>query len=630
MLYHCYIIVIISCETTDHNTFIHLLQQLGSLRLTQLTIKDHGSNISLESILQACPQLTHLVYQPTIDAWKNYNILNVEPNTFASIAKQGQESSSTTSTSGTTKKYNANFGSLIYLHIDTVMDVDRRHLKSILQKSPNLRYFLGTEAGKFRLQTDDIYVTLSDSSWVKSDHLFKWCPKLTYFIGNGSYEDPNGELIERRIIRSTSDHEYDDMNEIREQEGIYHLAVSGDDDPNKNIPIILEKHQKTLQYLSIAAYDYYYEQSDWSSLFLSLCMPQLTTLICDNIEINPTALFTMISQCPTIGTLTWRSEDDLTELTDASLFTSLTTLLHLKILKLKGFAFLSETLSVMLARLPALEKLEIYDTRLMAPIQAPNIFSQCPLLNDLNLQNLYDDYIEVERPILSWAAFPKPLTSSLSTNREDRGPTFLLPNVESARLKSIPGVTYKLLISMCSNMPALKKLDVEIDSDALDLEEQQQPKDRTEGVYSFFKSLVETGWSIQELILRQFRDLELLRLALDSTLNDLPCFVHIGVDLPPTSMVSGSDKRREGNTMINEIDNAGLFDLLIIGGYNSRFFKMTFYNIITPNVPANILVNEILAEKSMLDYYTVTSVRSRHIRTRNAYLTDLVLEFSKD
>ena len=265
------------CATVNQEVFFQKLQLFGagpSSSLTHISMMEHESNISLFYVLATCRQLTHLTYYPTHSAWKKYGIYTIEPT----VNNFGNNDEKQNTIRITTPQV---FDNLIYLHIDAEMD-RRLRLEYILKKCPNLQYLICASAESCELAPDSIQL----------DDLTKWCPKLVYFAGDGSYRyhDDIIPLMSRTINGDNC--KYNDNNEDEDEKdqqskssALYHLSLC-EHQGFDQIAQHLQKYQHQLGFLRLVKPMFHRDGRDWSSVFQSLRLSQLQTLICDRIDFS--------------------------------------------------------------------------------------------------------------------------------------------------------------------------------------------------------------------------------------------------------------------------------------------------------------------------------------------------------
>ena len=132
---------------------------------------DNNWDSSILDLLFVCPHLTHFSY---IANGKNYG--------------NSKDCKSTRILDSAQILYN----NLIHLHVDSDSHSIRNQVHSIISRSPNLRYFIGSDKLKCEVQAN---------TWMPPEFVLGCCPKLEYYAGDGSY-DSAYELVHKPLAGS--------------------------------------------------------------------------------------------------------------------------------------------------------------------------------------------------------------------------------------------------------------------------------------------------------------------------------------------------------------------------------------------------------------------------------------------
>ena len=436
---------------------------------------EHESNISLFYVLATCRQLTHLTYYPTHSAWKKYGIYTIEPtvNNFVNNDEKKKPIRITTPHV---------FNKLIYLHIDAEMD-RRLRLEYILKKCPNLQYLICASAESCELAPDSIQL----------DDLTKWCPKLVYFAGDGSYRyhDDIIPLMSRTIdggnCNNNNNAEHGDKKGQQSKSStLYHLSLC-EHQGFDQIAQHLQKYQHQLVFLRLVKPIFYRDGRDWSSVFQSLQLSQLQALVCDKIDFsNVGSLVALLNT----GAATIKILDmdiRVAGLHSVHLTVNQTTLEplrvlpHLHTLRLCGFSFDTSneddsdrnrsSIITLLKRIPRLNKLILQESLVTFNNAIESMGFEC--LKNLN----YLELMDVKWPCNNNISIRQQNNNGDNSNTENNAgegivlaPTLfqrliLLQRdssyfkLETIRLIRIPKTTNDLLYSI-AHIPSLKVLQV--------------------------------------------------------------------------------------------------------------------------------------------------------------------------
>ncbi|KAI9491585.1 hypothetical protein BDB00DRAFT_832079 [Zychaea mexicana] len=426
---------LIKCKTEDQDVFIGLLRQMGQT-LTHLNMKYHASNVALRQIiLSVCPQLTHLVY-----------IINQDLRVHRKTYNQEPISTMTPLTMNDGREYSSN-NNIVYLHFDAPMHKEDR-LQPILQKCPELRYFIATSLDTYNLNSKHRFD--NSDSFVYQYELASWCPNLIGFKSNGSY---NQQISEETITRMTiSKNNYDTRDH---GEGLKHLSLCEDFGYDQIAPFLIT-NQHMLQHLEIIGSEYYgYHGFGWASLVQSLHLTQLCTLICDGIDLDSSTMITLLNHAPTLDTLKIKR---IPLTLDRSNIRSIDMMQQLHSLHLHGITFSDEHVAItMLERFPALERLVIKKST-------------------LSLKELGESswYLMKQKKHLELCNIDWHVQENEGEEQQQQQPTVILrpeifrglalhgSNLEFVRIVNVPNITFEHLNAIAS-ISTIKYLDVQLE-----------------------------------------------------------------------------------------------------------------------------------------------------------------------
>ncbi|KAI7859633.1 hypothetical protein BDC45DRAFT_496474 [Circinella umbellata] len=624
------------CATVNQEAFFQKLRLFGagsSSTLTHISMMEHESNVSLFYVLTTCSQLTHLTYYPTHAAWRKYGIYTIEP-TVNDIDDDDEKQKPIRTTTHHV------FNHLIYLHIDAEMD-RRLRLEYILKKCPNLQYLICASAQSCELAPDSIQL----------DNLKKWCPKLVYFAGDGSYRYHDDAIPlmsthdEDEIMKITNagnrdksddDDDDDEEEDKKYQQSIsstfYHLSVC-EHQGFDQIAQHLQQYQHQVAFLRLVKPIFHRDSRDWSSVFQSLNLSRLQTLICDRIDFSDVG--SLVALLNTSATAIQTLDIDIRVLglhsvhltMNQTTIDSLHVLKSLHTLRLCGFSFINSneddsnrnrsSITSLLKRIPHLNNLTLQESLVTFSDAIGSMGFEC--LKNLNHLELTD----VKWPDRNY----NNVSTRQQNNNDDYGNndnntgdgTVILPDLfqslillqgnnsylklETIRLIRIPKMTNELLYSI-AHIPSLKVLQV-IPEHSYPLFIQQY-RNINNGDDA-------NGDQQQDAILLHF-----LNLLKEATKTKELTLHHIGCKISNSAfnVLGGFPELKKLDIMLVgkttgtpplPIDIGGILDLVD----NSRILEsIIIHNAANVNGPPGGLLERIFQERS-IPWFTVTSA-NRH------------------
>ncbi|KAG2220803.1 hypothetical protein INT45_012472 [Circinella minor] len=324
--------------------------------------------------------------------------------------------------------------------MDTVTPTIQYQAQSIIYRTPNLRYFIGASKQ---------LGAKNDRTLIPPDFVLSWCPKLEYYVGDGSYN--NGEDFIRDAFTqsstllssaatTTNSHSNNNNNSDNQQRAFQYFCVGNVCDTGQIISV-LRKYKDTLKHLKIA------QSSDRRHIFQAIPMQQLCTLYCNNINYSMKSIVTLLNSCRNTIQEVQLQHDTEPHILDLLTLQSLQKLPQLRALTIKRVAFTDENSVVtLLTQLPLLENLILEEEKLVTlPEEA------APLSE--NLRRL------------------TPVETHIISNEDEsllEGPNFFAPlaqcgpNLESVTLKCHGdiGIQFTMLDALAA-LPSLKSLHVE-------------------------------------------------------------------------------------------------------------------------------------------------------------------------
>ncbi|KAI8148007.1 hypothetical protein BJV82DRAFT_709694 [Fennellomyces sp. T-0311] len=247
---------LICWNMNDEDKLLGLLRQLAP-KLTHLKLAKAHFSISPLSLFDIYPELTHFTCH--------------ECNFFPSNDYGHILRSSESTVDRPTK--------ITHLLLDVRMD--KKHIKCILKKCPNLRSLIGVSEATMSRRLS----RLPDSSISNElDSIFSLCPRIGFLATDSCY---------------TSIHWFKDNPDdyLSDQAGLRYFRIIGCYGLDQ-IGRHLTKNQVTLEALSIIRFDL-----QWSAMFVSLQMPNLRTLSLINHRCSPGSLIAMLNRCPALEKL---------------------------------------------------------------------------------------------------------------------------------------------------------------------------------------------------------------------------------------------------------------------------------------------------------------------------------------
>ncbi|KAI8143299.1 hypothetical protein BJV82DRAFT_612224 [Fennellomyces sp. T-0311] len=418
------------CGTSmNQELFLVVLRNLAP-HLTELKILQHESSIPFLHVLDACPNISHFTFWPSIRARWRENMYDEEP-----FVK--------------TKLSTTQFTHITYLCLDVVLNKKLR-LDPILKRCPRLRWFIGASTNKQPTHSDISYVTMS----IDLDTILNWCPKLVCFQDNLSYNVWKDKFA---YTTDTGD------------DGIHYLSQCQDYGLDQ-VALNLSKVRDTLEYFSLRVCVQPHEAIDWSPVFRTLQLPNLRALyLYDSIHFDVASFFTMFNHSPLMETLVLGCHHISL---DTPAIETLQIMPRLRSLELFSiFPLKDDTLFLLLDRLPVLEQLMIRDSTV--PLMLPYTNHQCPTqLKLLDLTSVTFDYHGDE-----------------SITKEEAVAYFIQyffthSKIETVHLTNVPFIG-AIALKTIASIPTLKACQIELD-ETLPLEDTQA------GLLSFVIMLQQT------------------------------------------------------------------------------------------------------------------------------------------
>ncbi|KAI9494068.1 hypothetical protein BDB00DRAFT_787498 [Zychaea mexicana] len=403
-------------------------------------------------------------------------------------------------------------------------------------------------------------------------------------MSNSSYYDDPPDLIAKSLVDSSRSKNSACPNQL------CHLAVledSGEDDKQQIVQALID-NQRTLEYVGLIEAD---RGPSWSSVFRSLHLSNLHTLVCDGIEFEINALIAMLNQCPALDTLelTLYYQPATLEL---STLASLATLTRLRSLLLSGFTFANELcVTTMLERFPALEKLCVYYAEFPLNRDAANLMRNSRLSHlELCMIRLSD-----EAQVIALSEF-----FSLVVCK---------PGLVTLRLLQMPQTTKRMLNGI-PGVPTLRHLDI-------DLADVQWEAEQEVGLVSFVKGL-QAGSIIQNLT---FRGLDYYASlddgAVIDALSELPFLNELALQTPNV-MTAAKDSLQE------DLDLAG--NILSLLCKSKSLNRVVLYKASTlSKFPQKPTIDQVLVQNEVSEQYSVTDGDHKTNRVDGAILTSLTI-----
>ncbi|KAI7847730.1 hypothetical protein BDC45DRAFT_525173 [Circinella umbellata] len=581
-------------ETPNQNEFIKIILQPLASTLTHLTMREHYSNPALLYILSTCSHLTHFTYISSNNARIQHEVTENEPFIV-------EDSVSTTPT----PKIKKQFDHLIYLHIDSPINKVSR-LQPILQRCPNLQYFIGMSSITYEMGKKNHHMGQSTCLTLSFDELFSWCPNLICFKSNASYE--RQKIVKDDIVNSmiNSSNNYLSHQQEKHPYKLKHLSLREKMGQDLITPF-LTKNGNTLEYVSLLGCKFETPTRffAWKSIFLSPSFPQLIhlrTLVCDSVAFDCIALVTLLNQAPMIETLELKRLQDVTF--DYSIFKSLAPLHHLKYLYLEYMTFDNDySAALFIERLCMLEKLVVH--RSVMTLRRLYSFSSLERLKHLEFfimewsqeeereEESQEDYQEEGQQPIPYFVPPELFTHLASSGLQHH-------QLEFVHLDTLKGITLEHLIAI-AGISTIKHINVQLDQ-VLDDENEEE-------TLIFIKKL-HTTTSIETLILRDVAYLPPYPVIL--ALSQLPFLKEIYLASPTMFLPSPSQ--------VDEIiDVSRIMPLLC----NNKLQKMTLENAIGNRTRPRMAIDNLLSEHGLSWYSTQSFTR---INDDGLYLEDVRLE----
>ena len=254
----------------QQNIFLKQLHQLASYGLTHLKITYNNCKFSIIDILSACPHLTH--YAEDNDDDDDYKVVQPLPGDQIS------------------------YNTLIYLHADVHSHSVKCQVRSIICKSPNLRYFIGASSRSYPEGSKIL---------APPEFVLEKFPELEYYAGDGTYHrrevltESSPLLPAPATINNNNNSSSRSLDQRQQQQHspFHHLDVLNIWDPNQII-FILSKYKDTLKYFKLGQMplprDY---QSHSTHTFQAIQLQQLRTFDCDVHIYSKESIITLLNTC---------------------------------------------------------------------------------------------------------------------------------------------------------------------------------------------------------------------------------------------------------------------------------------------------------------------------------------------
>ena len=444
------------CLTTNQDAFLSALKKLAP-RLTHLKMLNHGSKIAYLHVLNACPRLTHFVYQTKVDFSDDMEVIDKEPMVYDPAPSIGV------------------FPTITHLTLDVMLDTEKL-LNAILRRCPNLRSFAGTSFVTADIDNSEIFPRFA----VNYDLLFKWCPKLTFVNGSLSY------VYLKDLVDHSKSLDNDGFT------GLRYLSVA---DVYEQTGIVrhLTKSQGSIEFLSINPILAYENIFSWTDILIPLQFTSLRVFELRRIDFDARSIVTILNQCPALEEAYLNPKSLML---NSSVIQLLQPMFRLRKLICFNISF-TDGLSLMtlLERLPSIQDLAM--RHLTIPPIFPNGCAYPKQLKKLCLRDIcwtHDDDGQKEAPthLFQWFA----------TNTK----------VEEVLLSGISEFTSRTLPSIAS-ISTLKKLEVE-------LEETQCGETEVANLRQFAASLdgtgiediyIETWWHLPDAVVGMLKELPRLK-----------------------------------------------------------------------------------------------------------------------
>ncbi|KAI7847303.1 hypothetical protein BDC45DRAFT_526540 [Circinella umbellata] len=409
----------------EQNAFLNQLRRLASHQLTNLKMNMHPTEFSILDLLCVCPHLTHFSFHP--DVVEDYYNGDYEP---IKVLSNDQSL----------------YNSLIYLHVNTNLGVIQHQARSIIDRSPNLRYYIGSY---YNGCGSDPRMSITP------EFVLSRCPQLEYYAGDGSYGDSSDfiedvftpwsaiSLSTKTLAHSSNSNDTKSSDNNNQQQSPFQYFCLGHGWNTNQITSVLRKYKDTLKHLKFflppegGSFDYI-------NIFETISMQHLRTLYCYSTHYSMPFIITLLNTCRyTIQEVQLQGDDD-SYILDVSTLQALQTLLQLRTLVIKPITFADESSVVaLLKRLPALENLTLKQNKsLTLPKEAGTL-----LKNIKHLTLTRDEAREEDETRLKDQIFFVSLAQSGC-------------KLESVKLKSRNRDISFLVLDALANFPSLKSLNV--------------------------------------------------------------------------------------------------------------------------------------------------------------------------
>ncbi|KAG2218184.1 hypothetical protein INT45_003610 [Circinella minor] len=415
--------------------FLSLLRRLASHQLTLLDMKRHNWDFSMLDLLFVCPHLTYFSFQA-----------------FVKINFSGELEAIQLLPSDRIL-----YNNLIYLHVNADSRDIRQQIYSIICRSPNLRFFIGGD-------TSTCYT--GSHKMTSPELVLSRCPKLEYYVGDGSYESRD-EPMRGALIQSAAsslstilvtNHNKNknssirsDNNDGERQNALQYFSVA-DNWNASQIIFILHKYKDTLKHVKFgmtSSLESPNGPDGWIHIFQTISLQQLCTLHCDMLDYSIESIVTLLNTCyGTIQEVRLQSFQHEPTILDAPALQRLQILPQLQTLSITNVTFVDESFMLLLERLPSLENLTFRrDKPFTLPVQA------APLLKNLRYLTLeIHNYNQNETPFVQ----PLLVNPSFFVSLAQCGSKLKCITLKSGNYVAIPFI----ILDALATLPLLKVLDV--------------------------------------------------------------------------------------------------------------------------------------------------------------------------
>ncbi|KAI8142222.1 hypothetical protein BJV82DRAFT_669884 [Fennellomyces sp. T-0311] len=344
------------CGIMSQSEFLYHLKTLAP-QLSRLKMLASLYSVDILNVLDTLPNLTHFTYQYNPCSRVIYGP-TIVPSTISMELH--------------TK--------IRYLWLE--IDLTKEQKEAIMRRCPDLRCYIDTS---FNIRSLDSLVDL--------ESLFSWCPMLTFF-------------------EASNTRHFDDVVSDNETGLRYFHPSSGY--TFQQVVQQLRRHKDTLENLSIDNRNDEEDGDGWSSVFTSLHLPKLRTLILSGNVFSSAALVSVVNHSPVLETLHLSCSQLLT--LGWTAVPALYSLERLRVLYLHGLHFTGEiSLLSFVERFPALEELSVSESR--TSLKIPDGFKSLRQLKRLELSNITWESIDEQAQEAAIVYFLQHLTTATSIER---------------------------------------------------------------------------------------------------------------------------------------------------------------------------------------------------------------------